>query len=143
MVQSLAGVYGEQTQAVWGWLLPNILPTLSLVIGVFAATALKESAETDTMRVRRSFARLATALSIFHLISVGSVFIAQVYLGTTQGQGARSLALFEMANLWLGPLQGLVAAVLGALFFSSETKARAEGLAAAPAMLAVPAGGPG
>jgi hypothetical protein len=126
IVQSLAGVYEDHVQAVWGWLLPNVAPTLSLMIGVFAAAAVKEHVESDTMRVRRPFARLTIGVSIFHLLAVAATFVAQPFVGTISGAGANPMALFETSNLWLGPLQGLVAAAIGALFFSRSDKGKGE-----------------
>jgi len=128
--QSLAGVYEGRTQAVWGWALPNIMPTLSLMIGVFAAAALQERVESDSMRVRRPFFRLALGLSVFHLLVVAATIIAQPFLGTIAGSGANPMTLFDMSNIWLGVLQGMVAAILGALFFSKTSKSGATGGAA-------------
>jgi hypothetical protein len=130
IVQSLAGVHEDHVQAVWGWLLPNIAPTLSLMIGVFAAAALRDQVETDAMKVRKPFARLALALSLFHLLAVAATIATQPFAGTIAGAPAEPMALFEMSNLWLGPLQGLVAAAIGALFFSkSDRKAGGAGRA--------------
>lgn len=120
--QSLAGVYEGRVQAVWGWAVPNIMPTLSLMLGVFAAAALQENVESDSMRVRRPFFRLALGLSVFHLIVVAGTILAQPFLGTIAGAGANPMTLFDMSNIWLGVLQGMVAAILGALFFSKTSK---------------------
>jgi hypothetical protein len=120
--QSLANVYEGRTQAVWGWALPNIMPTLSLMIGVFAAAALQDRVESDSMHVRRPFFRLALGLSIFHLLVVAGTIMAQPFLGTVSGSDANPMALFDMSNIWLAVLQGMVAAVIGALFFSKTSK---------------------
>jgi uncharacterized membrane protein YgdD (TMEM256/DUF423 family) len=121
--QSLMNVYEGRTQAVWGWALPNIMPTLSLMLGVFAAAALQEHVESDSMRVRRPFFRLAISLSVFHLVVVAGTIVAQPLLGTIAGSDANPMTLFDMSNIWLGVLQGMVAAVIGALFFSKTSKA--------------------
>lgn len=120
--QSLSGVHEGRVEGVWGWALPNVMPTLSLMIGVFAAVALQEHVESDSMRVRRPFFRLALGLSIFHLLVVAATIVAQPFLGSIKGSEANPMTLFDMSNLWLGPLQGLVAAVIGALFFSKTSK---------------------
>ena len=113
-------------QGVWGWLLPNVVPTLSLMLGVFAAASLREQVETDAMKVRSNFAKLAVALSLFHLLAVTAMICAYPFAGTLAGKPVRSMALFETSNLWLGPLQGLVAAVIGALFFSRTCKSDSQ-----------------
>ncbi len=127
MIQSLAGVHEEHVQAVWGWLLPNIIPTLSLMLGVFAASALNIVDEADSLKVRKNFARLAMGLSVFHLLAVSANFIAMPFLPTAVGGRPDHMELFEMSNLWLGPLQGLVAATIGALFFSRQNDTNGGG----------------
>jgi hypothetical protein len=122
IAQSLAGVHEGRVQGVWGWALPNIMPTLSLMIGVFAGAALQEQTESDSMRVRQPFLRLAVGLSVFHLLAVTATIAAQPFLATLLGSKADPMTLFDTSNLWLGPLQGMVAAVIGALFFSKSSK---------------------
>src|SRR5436190_9299389 len=75
MIQSIAGVYEGRVEAVWGWAVPNIMPTLSLMIGVFAAAALQEHVESDSMHVRQPFFKLALSLSIFHLLVVAGTIL--------------------------------------------------------------------
>ena len=128
VVQSLFGVYQANVQEVWGWALPNYLPTLSLMLGVFAAVALADQTETDLMRVRKPFFWLAFGLSAFHLVCVAIVILVQPMLPsrTPEGEAYDVMASFVTSNLWLGPLQGLVALALGALFFSrSQNDAQA------------------
>jgi len=120
--QSLANVYEGRTQAVWGWALPNIMPTLSLMIGVFAAAALQEHVESESIGVRRPFLRVGRGLSAFHLLAVAGTIMAEPFLGTVAGSDANPMALFDMSNIWLAVLQGMVAAVIGALFFSKTSK---------------------
>lgn len=122
IVQSLSGAHEGRVQGVWGWALPNVMPTLSLMIGVFAGAALQEHVESDSMLVRKPFFRLAYSLSVFHLLAVAGTIMAQPFLGSIEGADANPMTLFDMSNLWLGPLQGLVAAVIGALFFSKTSK---------------------
>src|SRR3712207_5453722 len=74
--QSLGGLFGDQLEKAWGWAIPNIAPTLSLMISVFAAYALIPSDEVDKMKVRQTFSRLASGLSVFYLINVAIVIIA-------------------------------------------------------------------
>lgn len=119
MIQSLAGVYEEKVQAVWGWALPNFLPTLMLMMGVFAGTALKEDAETDHMGVRLPFYRLSIALSLFYLACLLAALLVRPFVPTLQGGPVADIAAFyQSTNLWMAPLQGLVGAGIGALFFS-------------------------
>lgn len=128
IVQSLTGVYDERVQGVWGWALPNFLPTLMLMLGVFAGAALQEHAPSDDMRVRRPFLTLAIGLSVFHLVCVLVTLGAHAFvprLAEDAGSNYDAMKIFEMSNLWLGPLQGLGAGAIGALFF---TKSKVDGV---------------
>jgi hypothetical protein len=126
-VQSLFNVYGEKIPQVWGWALPNIVPTLSLMLGVCAGAAVSEESESDSMRVRLPFFWLSLGLSCFHLLCVAAVILAGPMLPSrTPEQEFDPLHAFVLSNLWLGPLQGLVAAAVGALFFSKTANGKKD-----------------
>lgn len=122
IAQSLGGAYGSELQRAWGWALPNFLPTLALMISVFAADAMRAPGETDAV-VRRNFAFLALALSAFYLlvlfVSVAGQVIFMSY-NSTDELVERRLTLLEISNYWLAPLQSLVVAAIGTLFFLKE-----------------------
>ena len=117
IVQTLGNAFGDRIQGVWGWALPNFLPTLLLMMGVFAGSALLDETESDKMLVRRFFYRITFWLSIAHLGAVLLTMLSQPFLPALNG-GRDAMAGFDLSNLWLGPLQGLVAAGIGTLFFS-------------------------
>jgi hypothetical protein len=118
VLQSLGGTYGSDLQRVWGWALPNFLPTIALMLSVFAAEALRPRKTTDT-HVQKNFCTLASWLSVFYLamlfLSILSPPVLN-YFGVLKGDTSKA-ALLETSNLWLGPLQGLVVVALGVLFF--------------------------
>jgi Zn-dependent protease len=121
VAQSLLGVYENRLQGAWGWALPNFVPTLALMISVFAADALKGYDETETLKVRRPFFRLSLGLSVFYLIVLLGTILAQPFVLTFRtGNRLAPIEILELSNLWLGPLQGLVVAALGVLFFLKE-----------------------
>lgn len=122
IVQTIGGVFGSDPQRAFSWALPNFLPTLALMISVFAADALKP-AEGQARFVRRPFCNLAFWLSVFYLLVVlislfGPTFSPQV-AGAPDPTAAR-FDFMETSNVWLAPLQGLVVAALGVLFFLKE-----------------------
>lgn len=124
-VQSLFDVYGDKGPQVWGWALPNIVPTLSLMLGVFGGSAVAGGDESGGATVRLPFFRLSLGLSCFHLICVAGVILAGPLLPSRDPQrDFDPLHAFATSNLWLGPLQGLVAAALGTLFFGKAKKGR-------------------
>ena len=69
VAQSLGGLFGNQLEKAWAWAIPNIAPTLSLMVSVFAAYALVATAEEDRYRVL-TFFRLSYGLSIFYILNV-------------------------------------------------------------------------
>ncbi|HKQ47661.1 MAG TPA: hypothetical protein VJZ71_06310 [Phycisphaerae bacterium] len=112
IVQSILGRYGNKESEAIGWLLPTVMPTLSLMIAVFAAEALKPGRKGE--RVDSFMFWLNVAISVFYL----SVVAATIFLSPFATIGP--LALMKMSNLWLGPCQGLAAAGLGVFFVNSQ-----------------------
>lgn len=94
-----------------------------LVISVFAANAVRQG-RSATVWVRRNFYRLAMAMSLFYLTLLLLTILVQPFLHLLPGDAVdaveRRLSLLETSNLWLAPLQGLVVAVLGVVFFLKE-----------------------
>lgn len=115
VLQSLLGHYGNKTQEAWGWLLPTVMPTLTLIVTVLGYTAL-DPAFAKTF-VRRTFLRVAIWLSILYLFLVLLTVAIQPFVSLDP---TRALDLMRMSNLWLGPLQGLTASALGVLFVSKK-----------------------
>jgi len=117
VIQSLHHAYGDLTQEAWGWFLPTLLPSLGLIVTVLTYTAL-DPLMTGFV-VRKSFATLATWLSVTYLFTVALTILMQPFSGRTP---ADAVGLMRLSNLWLGPLQGIVASSLGVLFTSKERK---------------------
>lgn len=112
MLQSLLGRYGAQVTQAWGWLLPTILPTLSLIIGVLVFDAVQQADE--GRRIGAFLFRLTVFLSGGYLLAVLLVVLLQPFAH------AGPIALMSQSSVWLGPLQGLVAAAMGAFFVKAE-----------------------
>ena len=107
--QTVLNRYGERVEEAWAWLLPAILPTLSLILGVLIA----EQVATGPMRrlvVDRFFYRLASGLSAVYLLLVAATILLSPF------STSPLLEVMRRSNLYLGPLQGLVAAALGVFF---------------------------
>ena len=122
VLQTLLGAFGDRANEAWGWALPNFLPTLALMVSVFAATALQDSVRSVTV-VHSSFFKLSFGLSAFYIIILFLILIVPAFRGVfddippTPSERLRNM---ELSNLFLGPLQSLVVAALGALFFLKE-----------------------
>lgn len=112
ILQSAAGYYGENIREVWSWFLPNILPTLSLIIGstfTFGNTR-------TTAKISRFAARFSCCLSVGYLLTLGfTILLPPVIQLLDIFIFSNRLELLKSSNLWLAPFQGLVTAILGSL----------------------------
>lgn len=106
--QTLLGKYGDHTEEAWSWLLPTVMPTASLIIGVYVSEV--AGVARKPVHVNPFVYRLALGLSTAYLLAVLMTLLAIPLsdFGPT--------TLMEKANLGLGPFQGLVTAALGAFF---------------------------
>jgi hypothetical protein len=111
VLQSVFGKYGAKSEEAWAWFLPTLMPTLSLMVGVFVLDA--TTGGTDKL-VDRFIFRLAFSLSGVYIGLVALVPLVQPFTGVS------TLELMKLSNLWLGPLHVLVAAVIGAFFIKGE-----------------------
>lgn len=119
--QSLFGVYEDRVQGAWSWALPNFVPTLALMVSVFAADALRPFDETAGSKVRETFYRLSMGISIFYLVVLLATVLVQPFVVTYRSDTKlNQIGMLEMSNLWLAPLQGLVVTALGVLFFLKQ-----------------------
>jgi hypothetical protein len=114
-LQSVRGVYTGETEKAWAWLLPSIMPTLSLIIGVLVSDA--QYPDRPEHAVDAFFPRLATVFSAVYLATVLATILFQPIVSATP------LELMNMSHLWLAPFQGLVSALMGALFVQQPEKA--------------------
>jgi hypothetical protein len=110
--QAFFGHYGADVAQAWGWLLPTIMPTLSLIIGVLVA----ETRYRNTIRktVDHFTFRIAFSLSLLYLLVVLLTIIIQPI------SPIPPLELMKQSHLWLGPFQGLVSASIGVFFVRAE-----------------------
>jgi hypothetical protein len=111
-VQSLLGKYGESVQQVWAWFIPTVFPTSALMLGVIGATALQEGY--DERAVKSYFFKLSRGFALFYLIVLLGILFVE------PASPMHGMDLFNMANYFLAPLQGLVVAAVTVLFTSQE-----------------------
>jgi hypothetical protein len=121
VAQSIGGAYEGALQTAWGWALPNFIPTLALMVSVFAADALRPYSDAPPSQVREPFYKLSFGLSIFYLfVFLATILSEPIFLYVRQGEKVTAIDLLQVSNLWLGPLQGIVVAALGVLFFLKD-----------------------
>lgn len=112
LFQTIFGRYGANTNEAWGWFLPTIMPTLSLIIGVLVMDAFEKEFKTQT--VDKFLFRISFILSSTYLFVVFITILMQPFASLP------AIDLMKLSNLWLGPFQGLVSASLGAFFIQKE-----------------------
>jgi hypothetical protein len=112
LIQSFLGHYGNDITDAWGWFLPTVMPTLSLIVGVLVSDALGKGVRIQ--KVSNFLFRLAFSLSLAYLLVVILTILFQPF------STLAPLDLMKQSHLWLGPFQGLVSASLGAFFIRSE-----------------------
>lgn len=121
LYETQVGPLSFQQQQAWGWMFQNLLPTLSLIVGVLGADATKPDSGTRT--VDRFFFRIALGTSAFYLVTMMLTFVlsAVSYFNEVGGNNAWDpIEAMRNSTVYLGPLQGLTAAALGVLFTKQE-----------------------
>lgn len=114
-LQSTLGAYGDNVADAWGWLMPSIMPTLSLMIAVFVTDMLDKRTQTQhNTGADAFFFRLTFYLSIAYLVVVLLTLLLQPFATLPPTE------LLKQSHLWMGPLQGLVTASLGAFFVKNK-----------------------
>jgi len=109
LLQTLFGKYLGEEEKAWGWFLPTVMPTLSLIIGVLVAD-MTQGLVDEERKIDPFLYKLAMSLSIVYFLVVLSSVLVQPFTPMS------ILEILNLSNLWLGPLQGLVAASIGAFF---------------------------
>lgn len=99
-------------QTAWNWLLPSLLPTLSLIIGVLVTDS---SSKTDLdVTVGRFYYIIAMGCSVFYL----TLLLGLILLHSEMSIDIETM--FKRSNIFLGPLQGLVSASIGIFYYKSN-----------------------
>jgi hypothetical protein len=107
----------DRTADVWKWLLPNLLPTLTMMVSAVAASAFIQK---EGICVRRDFYISAMGLSVFYLATLSGLLLCQPIANPTSATA--QLKSLQTSNVATGPVQGLVAAALGVLFATGKPK---------------------
>lgn len=111
IARSIGGIYGSEMNDAWAWFLPNIIPTLSLMITVAIVDL---GAGTSERQSSVYLFHLAFWLSLIYLILLAFTILNPV------PSNVNPIDMMKEANLWLGPIQGLASAILGAFFVKSK-----------------------
>ncbi len=111
--------YGVRVREVWEWLLPTLVPTSTLILGVLVWEA--RNTRRRSRRVSRVLFRVTLGLAVVYLLIVNGllVFMQPVDPGAA---GVGGIETLTGSGIYLAPLQGLVTAAFGAFFVSGESE---------------------
>ncbi|MBD3403815.1 hypothetical protein GF420_13050 [candidate division GN15 bacterium] len=121
-ILTLLGVYKQTSKAMWEWVLPTIMPTMSLMLGVLLMDM--RSPATTAERVDSFVFWLSFVLSAVYLLAVLATAVKQSFWEFPSLK--IELTSLRQSNLFLGPAQGLVAAAMGAFFVKGHAPQRPE-----------------
>lgn len=116
--QTLLGKYGDHAEDAWAWLMPAIMPTASLIVGVLVSDL--AGAARKPVYVSRFVFKLSAGLSVLYLSALLVTLLAMPL------SELKPMELLTTANLGLAPLQGLVTAALGAFFVSKQKQSASD-----------------
>jgi hypothetical protein len=106
LIQSFSGHYGDRVQDAWGWFLPSVMPTLSLMATAWFADSDAAGAKAFDLFSYRG----AMVLSVAYLLVLMATIFASPFTAMTD------LQLMQLSHLWLAPIQSLVVLALGYFF---------------------------
>jgi hypothetical protein len=115
ILQTIGGNYNDKEGVLdaWGWWATTVLPIPSLIITVLVTDALGQGLRKDS--VNRFLFIFTLAFSfVYWLIATGTVILAPFY------SRSEPLGLMQLSHLWLGPLLGLVTALIGVFFVPTK-----------------------
>lgn len=111
VLQTFGQRFGSREEQAWAWFLPSILPTVSLILAVYAREAFDRRSR---RRIRKGPFYIAFAVSLLYLLILAAVIVVPAFWGRPFFEFIGATAYF------LGPLQGLAAGILG-VFFAQAT----------------------
>jgi hypothetical protein len=107
----LFGKFEDKSGEAWGWFLPTILPTFSLITCVFIHDF--NNSAVKSMQIKRFYFYLSFFLSLSYIIVLYLIICSPLYSSNT------ILENMKTSNIFLGAIQTVVTASLG-LFFVSK-----------------------
>jgi len=114
-VQMMLNKYGSRSEEFWSWLLPNFLPTLTLMATVFFADTPPSSAQRT---VKKSIYRFALSISVFYLFLIILLILSEPLVHDLTG--STIFDVIDRTGFILSPIQGLASLALGYFFVKKK-----------------------
>ncbi|RYG52873.1 MAG: hypothetical protein EOO01_05805 [Chitinophagaceae bacterium] len=117
MIQTLNGTFEKTTeegmesfsQQVWGWFIPMIFPTITLMLGTLTLNFTKQ--EDARLKVNPRTFFICLGISVFYIL----LLLIHV-LGWPAFRATDPLKVFNTANFYLAPIQSIVVLLIGIIF---------------------------
>lgn len=112
LVQSTPnGVYYRQAAELWDWLLPIVVPTLSLMVGTIIAQAMAEDSTATASQFAYRLALIASSLYLLLVIGLLLLF----------AEAPDVVSELKKLSKLIAALQAIVGLSLGAFFVSKKS----------------------
>jgi hypothetical protein len=118
---AIGSVYQGQLSELWGWFLPTVMPTLSLILSVMGAGAVEPPSPAQPIKealVRSDFYAISYWLTWMYLVLILATILAQPAARYAWGEDQKAVEVLKTSSLWLTPVQSLVVVAIGVLFFT-------------------------
>lgn len=129
VIQSLKGTFEittedglvDQSEKVFAWFIPLVFPTISLMLGIVGASAIKnqktKELEQTVEYVGKSFFQIVMVMCLFYQVLIFAVIF--IWPGLKE---ENPLDVFSKSSYFLSPLQGIVVGLIGVLYTSKKTQ---------------------
>lgn len=117
-------VFGNQTDKAIDWIIPHLIPTLTLTGAVAFVQRGAEPAPPPTDQMKHAFL-LTMAISIVYLLVLAGALVLSISGAPAQTENGVIDRLYGW-NKILGVIQGLAASAIGVFFIRSEKDAGAS-----------------
>ena len=118
VIFTINGRFGDKSSDGWQWFSQNIVPTLTLMIGTFAASI---SQGPSTVDIEKFYFQLSYYISWFYFAALYlTIFLAPVALNQNE---LSFVELLNSSKIYLNIVQGIVTFSLG-LFFTKRVEAK-------------------
>jgi hypothetical protein len=105
---------GAGTARIWQWYCTSFMPTLGLIAGVLSTAVRRGTESTEERQIDRLYYYLTMSVSVGYVLSALFVIL---YWPSLYEENLKLSALLDTSNYWLGPAQGIVAALISGVFF--------------------------
>lgn len=110
LIQTSMGKFDNKVNEGWGWILPNILPTLTLIITTF----ISDVRETETSSTDVFYFRISYYISLVYFLAILLIIFLYPY------SNSEYLTYLMKFNIPLASFQGLVTGAIGLFFYKSK-----------------------